>query len=130
MANVEGAYQQGRMSFDDMTGDWDRAILGDEPDILIQGRKLYEEVDEVFTAETNEDMAMELGDVVNVAISMIHLAGYTLDQVMLLVDAKNRRNYPPERMNELLAQGYTRADALNIMKASRNGTVYQYSLPL
>jgi phosphoribosyl-ATP pyrophosphohydrolase len=122
-------YQQGRSSFDDMTRDWDTAILGPEPDVDIQRRKFLEEVDEVFTAETDEDMALEIGDVVNVAISMLHIAGYTLDDVMRRVDEKNRRNYPPERMQELLAVGYSRPEAIRVMKATRNGAVYQYPLP-
>lgn len=112
-------YEAGRESYDEAVRVWTEAILGLNTELRSHIDKLDEEMGEVMTAQTDEDLIMELGDVINCAIQALHCLGRTLADVHPIITEKNKRNYPVDTMNALLANGYTRQDAIAYLRRQR-----------
>lgn len=126
-------YEQGRESYDDAIRTWCQAVLGVDVPLDSQLAKFQEEALEVATATTPEELVLELGDTIAVAIALLHLHGTSMAEVLPQVVDKNYRQYPPDQIEALVEQGMTNIEAVRYLKSQRYidaGQPQQLPLPI
>ena len=112
-------YEQGQQSYDDAIRTWCQAVLGVDVPLDSQLAKFQEEAQEVATATTPEDLVLELGDTIAVAIALLHMHGTTMAEVLPQIVDKNYRQYPPDQIAALVEQGMTNIEAVRYLKSQR-----------